>query len=73
MADKEKVTSDALRKMAIGSTAVFRLPQSEPYLSRAANSSKSIAYRLQRELRCAFQITTDFDNAVLIITKNARV
>lgn len=66
----DKVTSDALRAMAVGKTVAFRLPAKEPHLSRAVNSGKTIAYRLQRELGCKFTALTDFDNAVLIITKN---
>lgn len=71
--EKKKVTSDALRKMEIGQTVTFELPSKEPYLSRAVNSGKSIAYRLQRELCCKFTTLTDFENARLIITKNARL
>ncbi|WP_290096995.1 hypothetical protein [uncultured Duncaniella sp.] len=70
--EKKKVTSDALRKMEIGQTVTFELPQTEPYLSRAVNSGKAIAYRLQRELDCKFTAVTDFDNAILTITKNIR-
>lgn len=70
--EKKKVTSDALRKMEIGQTVTFELPDSEPRLSRAVNSGKSLAYRLQRELGCVFSAQTDFDNATLTITKNAR-
>ena len=46
------VTSAALRDMAIGESRTFKLPDHEPYLSRAVNNGKSIAYRLQRELEC---------------------
>lgn len=67
----ERVTSEALRNMPVGSEKQFALPDREPYLSRAANSGKAIAYRLQRELKCSFSVTTDFDNAVLNITKQA--
>lgn len=70
--EKKKVTSDALRKMEIGQTVTFELPRQEPYLSRAVNSGKAIAYRLQRELRCKFTAETDFDNATLTLTKYAQ-
>lgn len=70
--EKKKVTSDALRKMAIGQTVPFKMPTTEPYLSRAINSGKTTAYRLQRELCCRFTTVADYDNALLIITKNAQ-
>ena len=70
--EKKKVTSDALRKMEIGQTVAFELPKREPHLSRAANSGKTLAYRIQRELECHFTAVTDFDNATLILTKNAQ-
>lgn len=69
--EKKKVTSAALRKMKVGQTGTFELPKKEPYLSRAANSGKAIAYRLQRELNCKFTAVTDFENAVLTITKTS--
>ncbi len=70
--NERKVTSDALREMALGETRVFVLPRQEPGLSQAANSGKTLAYRLQRELCCKFAATTDFDNATLTLTKNAQ-
>ena len=70
--NQNKVTSQALRDMAIGSEKPFALPTREPYLSRAVNSGKAIAYRLQRELECSFRVTTDFDNATMYITKLAK-
>ena len=51
------VTSAALRDMAIGESRTFKLPDHEPYLSRAVNNGKSIAYRLQRELKAVWQGT----------------
>ena len=66
---EKKVTSEALRKMPVGQPVRFELPKKDPYLSKSANSGKSIAYRLQRELGCKFKASTDFDNAVLTITK----
>lgn len=69
----DKVTSDALRAMAVGKTVAFRLPTNEHYLSRAVNSGKAIAYRLQRELCCKFSTVADYDNATLIITKKNSV
>ena len=35
------VTSAALRDMAIGESRTFKLPDHEPYLSRAVNNGKS--------------------------------
>lgn len=64
-----RLSCDALRRMETGETVVFRLPPQEPQLSKAANSDKSLAYRLQRELRCRFTLSTDFDNARLTVTR----
>lgn len=72
MMEQTKVTCEALRQMKTGQTVTFRLPEREPWLSRAVNSGKAIAYRLQRELGCKFTAATDFDNATLTITKNAQ-
>lgn len=69
--EKKKVTSDALRQMKIGRTETFDLPDREPATSRAANTGKAIAYRLQRELGCKFKAVTDFDNKTLTLTKHA--
>lgn len=70
---RKKVTSDALREMGMGQTAVFQLPCQEPALSRSVNSGKTLAYRLQRELGCRFSTAVDYVNATLTITKNARL
>ena len=67
------VTSAALRDMAIGESRTFKLPDHEPYLSRAVNNGKSIAYRLQREPECRSTAETDFDNATLTLTKKPRI
>lgn len=67
----EYVTSEVLRRMGLGQTRVFALPEREPYTSRAANTGKALAYRLQRELGCRFTANTDFENKTLTITKNA--
>jgi hypothetical protein len=69
---KNKVTSEALRRMAMGETKPFALPEREPATSRAVNSGKTIAYRLQRELGCKFSACTDYDNKTLTITKTPR-
>lgn len=69
---KDKVTSGALRKMEIGQTVTFELPKTEPALSRAANTGKAIAYRLQREIGCFFKASTDFTNHTLTLTKLPR-
>lgn len=65
--EKEKVTSDALRKMEIGQTVTFDLPDAD-----AINSGKAIAYRLQHSLRCKFSAISDYVNNRLTITKNAQ-
>lgn len=65
--EKKKVTSDALRKMEIGQTVTFELPDAD-----AINSGKSIAYRLQNSLRCKFSAISDYVNNRLTITKNAQ-
>lgn len=65
----KRVTVDALRNMAMGETEVFDLPSQEPFLSRAVNSGKTLAYMKQRELNCKFSAVTDFENAKLTITK----
>lgn len=73
MIAEEKVTSAALREMPIGQSRTFQMPRNEPHLSRAVNSGKAIAYRLQRELCCTFTAATDYDNATLTITKLAKL
>lgn len=62
--EKKKVTSDALRNMAIGQTVTFELPDAD-----AINSGKAIAYRLQNSLRCKFSAISDYVNNRLTITK----
>lgn len=64
---KEKVTSEALRKMEIGQTKTFELPDAD-----AINSGKAIAYRLQNSLRCKFSAVSDYAHNKLTLTKNAR-
>lgn len=64
---EQKVTSDALRKMEIGQTLTFDLPDAE-----AINSGKAIAYRLQYSLKCKFSAVSDYVNNRLTITKNAQ-
>lgn len=64
---KQKVTTEVLRKMAIGQTITFDLPDAE-----AINSGKTIAYRLQYSLRCKFSAVSDYANNRLTITKNAQ-
>lgn len=71
MTTTEQVTSKALRGMAMGEIKPFALPEREPNTSRAANSGKALAYRLQRELGCKFTASTDYENKTLTITKNA--
>lgn len=64
--EKKKVTSEALRKMEIGQTITFELPDAD-----AINSGKAIAYRLQHSLRCKFRSTADYTNNRLTISKHA--
>lgn len=64
--EKRKVTSEALRKMEIGQTLTFDLPDAD-----AINTGKAIAYRLQNSLRCKFSATSDYVNNRLTITKKA--
>lgn len=64
--EKTKVTSDALRKMEVGQTITFNLPDAD-----AINSGKAIAYRLQNSLRCKFRTLSDYANNRLTITKHA--
>lgn len=64
--EKTKVTSDALRKMEVGQTITFNLPDAD-----AINSGKAIAYRLQNSLRCKFRALSDYANNRLAITKHA--
>lgn len=64
--EKTKVTSAALRKMEIGQTVTFDLPDAD-----AINSGKAIAYRLQNSLRCKFSAVSDYANYRLTLTKNA--
>lgn len=64
--EKKKVTSEALRKMEIGQTITFDLPDAD-----AINSGKAIAYRLQNSLRCKFRALSNYSNNRLTITKHA--
>lgn len=61
---REKVTTCILRGMAMGETRTFDLPT-----DRAVNCGKSIAYRLQHELKCKFSAVSDYANHRLTITK----
>lgn len=63
--EKKKVTSEALRKMKMGQTVTFELPDAD-----AVNSGKAIAYRLQHSLRCKFSAVSDYTNNRLTLTKN---
>lgn len=65
--EKKKVTSEVLRKMEIGQTVTFELPDAD-----AINSGKAIAYRLQNSLRCKFSAVSDYTNNRLTLTKNTQ-
>lgn len=67
MIRKEKVTSEALRRMEMGETVTFELPNAD-----AINTGRAIAYRLQHSLRCRFTAYSDYANNLLSITKTAR-
>lgn len=73
MEKEKRVTSEALREMKMGQTVVFEMPRQEPWLSRAIDSGKTLAYRLQRPLNCRFTASSDFENATLTITKKPRI
>lgn len=63
----KKVTSELLRKMKIGQTITFELPDAD-----AINTGKAIAYRIQNSLRCKFSAVSDYANNRLTLTKTAR-
>lgn len=65
--EKKKVTSDALRKMAIGQTVTFELPD-----ANAIETGKTIAYRTQHILGCKIKAVSDYTNNKLTITKLPR-
>lgn len=67
MMEKKKVTSAALRKMEIGQTKTFELPD-----ANAIDCGKTIAYRLQHSLRCKFSAVSDYTSNRLTLTKHAR-
>ena len=67
-----RVTAEALRRMPMNKRTAFLLPKHEPELSRTANSGKTLAYRMQRELGCTISAETDFENAILYLTKSQR-
>lgn len=60
----DKVTSETLRKMDIGETIMFELPN-----AASINSAKASAYRLVPILRCRFRAVSDFINNTLTLTK----
>lgn len=62
--EKNKVTTEALRKMQVGETIVFALPDAS-----AINTGKAIAYRAKHILRCQFKAASDFANNTLTLTK----
>lgn len=63
----KKVTSELLRKMEIGQSITFELPDAD-----AINTGKAIAYRLQNSLLCKFRASSDYANNRLTLTKTAR-
>lgn len=66
--EKTKVTSDALRKMEIGQTVTFELPD-----ARSIDVGKTLAYRMQHYEKCKFTAVSDYVNNRLTITKNAQL
>lgn len=61
----ERVTRDDLRGMAIGETKEFHLPN-----AKACDNAKSVAYQLQNQEGCKFNVSTDYTNNVISISKN---
>lgn len=62
--ENNKVTTKALRKMEMGETITFVLPD-----ANAINTGKATAYRLVPILRCRFKAMSDFINNTLTLTK----
>ncbi len=61
---EKKVTTEALRGMAMGESLIFELRD-----ARAIDSGKATAYRLQNYLNCKFSAESDYRNNRLKITK----
>lgn len=66
--EKKRVTTAALRKMEMGQSITFDLPD-----ALAIDCGKTIAYRLQHALKCRFSAVSDFANNRLTITKTPRL
>lgn len=60
----DKVTTEALRAMAMGETKVFHLPDSD-----AIDSGKALAYRIIHSERCRFKASSDYTEMTLTLTK----
>ena len=65
----DKVTTAILEEMAVGETRVFRLPQTEPYRTKAVVSGQSLACRFGRANRCKFKTSADYVNNTITVTK----
>ncbi len=59
-----KVTTEALRQMALGETVTFEVADAD-----AINNGKAIAYRVQHSLHCKFTVISDYANNRITITK----
>lgn len=60
-----KVTADALRRMEMGETVTFAVPDAD-----AVETGKAIAYRMKNLLRCKFSCRSDYAANTLTITKS---
>ena len=65
--EKKKVTCEALRRMKMGQSVTFELPD-----ANSIEAGKTIAYRMQHVLHCKFSASSDYPNNRLTITKSAR-
>lgn len=64
---KERITTDALRAMALGQTRTFELPD-----AAAIEAGKTLAYREARVSGCRFQAESDYAACRLTLKKLPR-
>lgn len=62
--EKDKVTTEVLRRMATGETRTFRLPDAS-----AIYTAKALAYRVANIDQCRFTTASDFTSNTITITK----
>ena len=65
--EKKKVTCEVLRKIDVGQSVTFDLPD-----ARSIEVGKTLAYRMQHYEKCKFSAVSDYANNRLTITKKAR-